>query len=115
VFYRMDRDGRVQEEPDVVAWSQWIRTADRVIVQTAVPNETTGGQVKVLTVFIGLDHQFSEGPPILFETVVDGGERGKIIGRYSTIEEARRGHAEIVESIAQPLTRGEENRDLRLG
>jgi hypothetical protein len=44
-----------------------------------------------LTVFIGRDHPFSEGPPILFETVVAGGDRDKIIERYSTIEEARTG------------------------
>jgi hypothetical protein len=40
---KMVRDGRVQEEPDAIAWSQWFRTADRVIMKTTVPIETTGG------------------------------------------------------------------------
>jgi hypothetical protein len=108
MFYTMDRDGRIKEEPDVVAWARWFKTADRVIARTTVPTETTGGQVMVLTVFFGVDHLFSEGTPLLFETVVTGGERDKTIERYSTIEEARKGHAAIVESLAQGPVRGEE-------
>jgi hypothetical protein len=107
MFYTIDQDGRVQGKPDPVVWSRWVETADRVIARTTVTNETTGGQVKVLTVFIGVDHQFVEGPPILFETVVAGGQRDKTVERYSTIEEARRGHAAIVESITRGPARGE--------
>ena len=33
------------------------------------------GKIKISTVFIGIDHQFlKSGPPLLFETMVFGGE-----------------------------------------
>lgn len=74
--------------------------------------ETTIGQYWVSTVWIGLDYRmFGEGPPLIFETMVFspkrkrrtiGGKRIWMLGdevdrtRYSTEEEALRGHAEMV-------------------
>lgn len=52
-------------EPDFLAWSLWFETAARYVALTEVP----GGVVS--TVFMGLDHNFSEhGPPLLFETML---------------------------------------------
>lgn len=52
-------------EPDLLTWAQWFETADRKVALTDVP----GGVVS--TIFLGLDHNFSEhGPPILFETML---------------------------------------------
>jgi hypothetical protein len=45
----------------------------------------------VSTVFLGLDHSF-EGPPILFETLVSGGDLEGEMDRYHTWEEAIKGH-----------------------
>lgn len=46
----------------------------------------------VSTVFLGLDHSFGEGPPILFETLVSGGDLEGEMDRYYTWEEAIKGH-----------------------
>lgn len=51
--------------PSVEAWGAWFETADRRVRLTRV------GPYHVSTVFLGMDHNFSEaGAPILFETMV---------------------------------------------
>jgi hypothetical protein len=64
---------------------------------------TEVGPYWVSTVWLGLDHRFrGDGPPLIFETMVfAGGEAdadmsGLDTRRWSTEEEARRGHEEIV-------------------
>lgn len=46
------------------------------------------GDVEVSTVFLVLDPQFGPGPPLLFETLVFGGEFDEEMERYSTWKEA---------------------------
>jgi hypothetical protein len=44
-------------------------------------------------VFLGIDHQLSpSGPPLLFETMVFGGEHDSYQERYSTRKQAVQGH-----------------------
>lgn len=51
------------------------------------------GDIVISTVFLGLDHRFSgKGPPLLFETLISGGEHSNEGWRYSSWEEAERGH-----------------------
>lgn len=42
------------------------------------------GDVVVSTVFLGLDHGFLQGAPILFETMIFGGEHDGAQERYRT-------------------------------
>jgi len=72
-----------------LTWSKWFETADLHVAQLSK------GDVYVSTVFLGIDHNFSTGgPPILFETMIFGGEHdGKQWG-YATWEEAENGHEE---------------------
>jgi hypothetical protein len=51
----------------------------------------------VSTVFLGLDHSFGHGPPLLFETMIFGGERDQYQERYSTLQDAMDGHDRAVE------------------
>ncbi len=51
---------------------------------------------EVSTVFLGLNHAPSLGPPVLFETMVLGGLLDGHQWRYSTYDEAERGHEEVV-------------------
>lgn len=76
---------------DMMTWAEWSATADRQIGDDAV------GDVRVSTVFLGLDHNFrSSGDPILFETMVFGGPLDSEQWRYATYAEAERGHQEVV-------------------
>jgi hypothetical protein len=50
------------------------------------------GDVSVSTVFLGMDHSFSGGTPVLFETMIFGGEYDQYQERYCTWDEAESGH-----------------------
>lgn len=57
-----------------------------------------GRWYRVSTVWLGLDHSFFGGPPLIFETMIFEGESFTTRGqwRYSTAEEAMRGHMRAV-------------------
>lgn len=57
------------EEPDLFKWGRWMEEQHRRRVA-----ETMVEGIRVSTVFLGLDHGCGEGPPILFETMIFGGE-----------------------------------------
>ncbi|MDX1247536.1 hypothetical protein GHK05_20720 [Sinorhizobium meliloti] len=61
--------------------------------------ETENWQVS--TVFLGLDHQFGRGPPLLFETMAfrKGGGDCEQCERYSTWDDAEAGHAAMVRRL----------------
>lgn len=72
--------------------------ADRIVAKTLV------GGTEISTIFMGLDHQYGDGPPLLFETMtfgldgLDGVEQ-----RYSTWAEAEAGHATTVARVRAHL------------
>jgi hypothetical protein len=77
---------------DLIEWAKWFETADR-----AVKQETLKNGYYVSTVFLGIDYNFMEGKPLLFETMVFKGKEGDLdMARYSTWEEAEAGHKRIV-------------------
>ena len=83
-------------EPDLMTWARWFETADRDVARTKI------GNIVISTVFLGLDHSFSQsGPPVVFETMVFGGYLADSEARYSTWEEAEKGHKEMVERVRQ--------------
>lgn len=95
----------VVEEPDILKWAEWFGTADRTVGRSEIQGVT------VSTVFLGLDHQWGpDGPALLFETMVFGGDFSDCQARYTTWEEAERGHALAVQLVtgrllAKPLPR----------
>ena len=50
------------------------------------------GDVFVSTVFLGLDHSFQSNTPILWETMIFGGEHDQYQERYTSYEDALEGH-----------------------
>src|SRR5262245_25131897 len=118
--YILDEHRRVIREHDLITWAMWLETADRLVRRDA--DEAAGWVVS--TVFLGLDHQWGEGPPLVFETMVFAPGRyhrnrpieGSVEtsdalrkqwdgagGRYSTWEEAEEGHRRIVERLRRDL------------
>ena len=71
----------------VIAWADWFEKADRHVASDEI------GDVKISTVFIGLDRSFGIGPPLLFETMIFGGEHDEEQWRCTTWEEAEKQHA----------------------
>lgn len=64
-------------------------------------NETYIGDMRVSTVFMSLDHEWGDGPPILFETMVFGGPLDQAQERYSTKQEAIEGHEKWVNKVKE--------------
>lgn len=65
--------------------------------------------VRISTVFLGLDHSFGEGPPLIFETMVfPEGSDERLCWRYSTWEQAEAGHKEAVRLVQKYLDEGKD-------
>lgn len=83
-----------------VAWTKWRmsskgkRHVAKDILRGCVDGEEF--EIEISTVFLGLDHGYGVGDPLLFETLVFGGPRHMSGDRYSTWEEAEAGHAAFV-------------------
>jgi hypothetical protein len=68
---------------------------------------TVEGDYWVSTVWLGIDHSFLGGPPIIFETMVFKGNADsfdptdRYMERYSTLHEAQSGHARICNMVRE--------------
>lgn len=92
--YILNDDGSPQLEPDLIKWATWFETANRRVSETMI------GEVRVSTVFLGLDHRFGEGAPLLWETMVFGGELDQEQNRCSgSKEQAEAMHSDMVERV----------------
>lgn len=94
--YRLGDNHEVVREDDLLSWAAWMENADRRVYLTLV------GPYRISTVFLGLDHNFGSGPPLLFETMCfDGDDEEVNCLRYETWEQAERGHKEIVRRMIE--------------
>lgn len=78
---------------DTMEWAKCFEADNRHVDLTEMDN------VYVSTVFLGINHQYGEGPPLLFETMVFGGVLDQEQDRYSTWDEAVIGHKNTVERV----------------
>jgi hypothetical protein len=64
--YILDERGRVVREDDLFKWARWFEDSieQRRVARTRV------GRYLVSTVFLGIDHSWGAGNPILWETMV---------------------------------------------
>src|SRR2546421_3285155 len=85
--YILDSDGNPKPCDDLMEWARWFERRDRVVKQEYV------GTQFVSTVFLGLDHSFGQGPPLLYETMILHGTHDGYQTRCSTREESLRMHA----------------------
>ena len=79
-------DGKTPVPVELMAWAEWFKQADRTVTKTDV------GEVQISTVFLGLNHAFGDGPPLLFETMIFGGEHDEYCEGCSTWDQAVEQH-----------------------
>jgi hypothetical protein len=89
--YILDDDGRPVPCDDLEAWAYWFETAERHVADDMDEGEGAA-RVRVSTVFLGLDHSWGHGPPVLWESMIFGGPLDGEQQRYSSREEALLGH-----------------------
>jgi hypothetical protein len=91
---------------NLIGWARWFEKSrkKRIVAQERV------GRFRVSTVFLALDHNFSlKGPPVLFETMVFPLTSLQDVDcdRYSTWEEAEKGHRAMVERVRRGEVKGQ--------
>jgi hypothetical protein len=89
---------------DIHEWVRWFEAADRHVANDyLVDNQAR--QIHISTVFLGMDHAWGVGPPLLFETMIFGGEEDQYQERFHTWDEAASRHVVLVDLISrgQPI------------
>lgn len=88
---------KIKQVP-LLEWVEWMKKPENKRVA-----ENTVGKYWISTVFLSLDHNFGEGKPLLFETMVFKGNLIDLdMARYSTYEEAEKGHKKMVKKWSKP-------------
>ena len=88
-------EGREIKPVDLMTWARWL---DVDPLRGRIKRDVIG-DVTISTVFLGLDHRWGDGPPVLFETMVFGGSLDEAMERYSTYDEAETGHDLMVARV----------------
>ncbi len=97
--YILNAAGEPEVAHDLLAWARWMETAERHVALDVI------GDVRVSTVFLGLDHAFGGPVPVLWETMIFGGEHDGYCDRYVSRDDALVGHATAVRMIRRhPFT-----------
>jgi len=91
---------RLQEDKTPVACNieDINQSASNILAKTEL--EINNEKVRVSTVFLNLNHNYSDqGPPVLFETMIFGGKHDSYQDRYTSYEDAMRGHYAVVDRL----------------
>lgn len=92
--YILDKKKNIKE-CDLLEWARWFENPNNRIVK-----QTTIKKSKISTVFLGLDHSFSnKGKPILWETMIFGGKDDGYQERYTSEKDALKGHQKAINII----------------
>ncbi|HEY6143716.1 MAG TPA: hypothetical protein VIV55_09930 [Flavobacterium sp.] len=88
--------------PEKVGWEEYLNWGYNG-GNTKV-DRTDIGNILVSTVFLGIDHSFRSDVPILFETMIFGGELEGYQERYSTWDEAVKGHKRACDRVLKEFS-----------
>ncbi len=99
-YWILDKDHNPIPAVDVMEWGRFFEKSDRVVARDQV------GDITISTVFLGIDHRMDRpqdhgNPPILFETMIFGGEHDQYMDRCATWIEAEAMHAKA-KAMVQP-------------
>ena len=95
IYWILDADKIPVRTSDSREWEKMYVSDARIVARAHI------GDVRVSTVFLGIDHSFWEGPPLLFETMIFGGEHDHFQDRCSTWKQAEHMH-----EVACAMVRG---------
>lgn len=92
---------------NLIEWAKRFEAQQRHIAISDTKIKGKKGNVRVSTVFLGIDHSFDwyfedkdrVSKPVVFETMVFGGKLDQEQDRYSTYDEAERGHKEMLAKV----------------
>ena len=105
--YILDEHGNPKREPNLFKWAMWLEHShdskgkdNRIIARDHI------GEIFISTVFLGLDHNpdnlrrtGKRGKPVLWETMIFGGQHDQYMRRYASRDDAVVGHSEALEMV----------------
>jgi len=94
MWYKLDEDNN----PIECSMREYTKWLDKNPTKKAVRQEEIGKSY-VSTVFLGLDHGYKQGIPVLYETMIFGGKHDQYQERYTSLEDAVKGHKVAVELV----------------
>lgn len=97
-LYVLNDLGEPVPEPDIQRWGEAFADGER---RTVARDEI--GDVAVSTVFLGMDHGWGDGDPLLYETMVFGGPLDSEQDRYTSRAAAVAGHAAMLARVRAAL------------
>ena len=92
--YYLNED-KTYRQCDATEWGNQFEQMDR-----HVGNDFIEGY-HVSTVWLGLDHSYFSGPPLLFETMVFKDLEDIYMDRYTTWDEAVEGHKKAIQWVLE--------------
>lgn len=101
MYYILNEEGEPVEERNITRWALWFEKAaeKRTIANTTI------GDICISTVFLGLDHSYGRGSPLLYETMIFGGEHHGYQTRCGTKASALMMHQEAVKFAKEKICR----------
>lgn len=87
-WYILDKNNKPVNKP-VLEAAQWL---DENLERKVVKQDHFDDGVWVSTVFLGLDHAWNSDIPVLWETMIFGGEHDQYQERYTSHKDALEGH-----------------------
>ena len=95
-WYILDENNKPVKSP-IIQYSEWIEANPE---RKAVKQEHIG-DVRISTVFLGLDHAWRSDIPVLWETMIFGGKHDQYMDRYTSYEDALEGHQTALNLITK--------------
>ena len=90
--YVLDEHGEPHLETDLLTWARWFDRSSRD--GTRILAQDRDEDLLISTVFLGLDHGFppEDSLPVLWETMIFGGQHHEYQERYTSRDDALAGH-----------------------
>lgn len=92
--YVLDGNGEPVRVDDFLEWAKWLAAHERI--HRHVRYTQISADIYVSTMFIGIDHGWWSPKPVLWETMIFGGPNDLYCDRYTSREDAIRGHEKAV-------------------
>ena len=87
-WYILDENNKPVKATSIMEAADWMENNPE---RKAVKQEHID-EIFVSTVFLGLDHAWNSDIPVLWETMIFGGEHDQYQDRYTSVEDALEGH-----------------------
>lgn len=102
--YILNKDQEPVEVENIIDWAHWMSTHERRVMLTKFEStDKNDKEILISTVFLGVDHNFGNGPPILWETMIFPDDKWRYQRRHTSRYEAVIAHEEAQAFVEKTL------------